>query len=65
MLINLDTLTLLLVDYDHKRYALEGSIEYLTTNKRKELQEELNKVEQSIIDCMKSTIEYHELQKIK
>ena len=65
MLINLDTLTLLLVDYDHKQYALEDSIEYLTTNKRKELQEELNKVEQSIIDCMKSTIEYHELQKIK
>jgi len=65
MLINLDTLTLLLVDYDHKQYALEDSIEYLTTNKCKELQEELNKVEQSIIDCMKSTIEYHELQKIK
>ena len=63
MLIDIDALNFLLMDYERKSFILEDSLEYLTPKKAEELRDDLRKTETELINCMQKIINNYAIQK--
>jgi hypothetical protein len=63
MLIDIDALNFLLMDYERKSFILEDSLEYLTPKKAEELRDDLRKTETELINCMQKIIDNYAIQK--